>query len=99
MLFISIEKKKARKKASIKKGAKGICVFIFVLLFSRIKIIPTTAPIQKAMIIEAKPFDNPSRKPNPSTNLASPKPIHSPFDITHKNAKGKASIGPANIAQ
>ena len=80
----------------IKNGANGTSVFIPTFL-DEINIYrsPTTDPIQKDNIIADRPRYIPNTQPRPSISLASPNPIHFPFDNTHSSANGRASRGPA----
>lgn len=81
----------------IKKGANGICVFIFIFFFENsIKPNTTSEPIQKESIVAQRPRAGPSIQPMPSISLASPSPIQRPRDPSHNRANGKANNGPIN---
>lgn len=85
------------KALTIKNGAKGISVFIFILFFDmKINNNPTIVPSQKDITKENNPADKPRSQPIPKINLPSPRPINRPFEKYHKRAKGIESIGPAN---
>jgi len=56
-----------------------------------------TAPIQKAKIMAETPKLIPNNHPIERDSLASPSPIHLPPEMSHRKAKGEATIGPAKI--
>lgn len=85
--------------ANIRNGAKGTSdpmpIFsngLAEILPLRMSAIPHIAPIQKAKITAETPDTKPSNAPIPKTNLASPKPIHFPFETSHKRANGVNKI-------
>jgi len=88
----------------IRKGAKGISVFIlifsilnpYLLLGKNIIIKLIIAPIQKDNTRAVKAASGLRSQPIPKINFESPNPIHFPFEINQMKAKGKASIGPDN---
>ena len=102
---ISRLKKKAIVAPMIKNGAKGISVFIpilMILLFDtffekKIKNNPKIAPIQNEIMIAERATEGGNIQPIPRISFASPKPIHLPLETSQSKAKGKAKIGPDKI--
>ncbi len=106
-------KKYTRKTPTIIKGPKAISLFIvislepsfndkfFVLANFEIAIRQrlTIAPIQKAYIIAATPPDKPKMRPMATANLASPRPIHAPFEKNQSRKKGVNKIIGARKSQ
>lgn len=85
----------------IKKGAKGISVFMLIFpacadrFFDKnINRRLTIVPIQNDNMTAKSPADKPSIHPIPSINLPSPRPINFPFEKNQRRTKGKASNGP-----
>ena len=82
------------KKENIRKGAKGIWLFILAL-DRAIRNSPTIAPNQKekkkSVIEEAIPKINPI----PRASFTSPKPIALPLEKYQIRKKGNAKSGPA----
>ena len=87
---------KARNAPKTKNGAKGISLFILILspfflfLERMIRAKPIIVPDQKAITRPDSALVRPNSQPMPRANLASPKPIHLPEDISQKMAKGDA---------
>ena len=80
-------------------GAKGISLFIPCFLEKITKVIPTTAPIQKANTTPESARDKPSNQPKLIANLASPKPIQRPEETSQNKAKGAAIKRPKANSQ
>ena len=82
----------------MRKGANGISVFKPIFFFEKNIISKLTIdPIQKDRVRAVSPSDIPSIQPIPKISLASPSPIHLPFDMNQIKAKGIQKSGPANI--
>src|SRR3989344_5829271 len=84
----------------IKNGANGIWLFNPTTLppkdiLEKIEIKPIIAPKKKLKNKPIKILGKPNKRPNKTTNLQSPKPIHSPFDIKNIIQKNKNDINPA----
>jgi hypothetical protein len=90
----------------IRKGPKGISVFIFIFLAlpiaSRGRLLEkainsklTTVPIQKDNMTAQRPEAGPSIQPIPKINFPSPNPIRRPLEKSQSRTNGSEITGPA----
>jgi hypothetical protein len=80
--------KNAINAPKARKGPKGILLLKENFLLGKAtKRTPIKAPAQKEMAKAQIPLQKPRSHGIPRTSLASPKPIHLPFEISHREPK------------
>lgn len=71
----------------------------YLFLAEIIRIIPIKAPIQKEKAKAQMPPQKPKSQGIPRANLASPRPIHLPFETSHKEPKKAKKARPIKKAE
>ena len=87
-------KRNATMEPKTKNGANGISLFMPWRLEKASSMRPMMAPAQNAKTAPESIREIPKSQPKPKESLASPNPIHVPFDMSHKMANGNAMTRP-----